>query len=183
MQALAAATVEFARGAIGAGRGMSCFGLKGGIGTASRVTNSGAMNWTLGALVLANFGRLETLTLNGRNIGPVLAARLARRASIGASPQRDQGSIIVILATDAPLDHRHPPSPPRRSRHRTHGVVLRSWRHRARVFHCHNRPARCTANPRCARITEIELDPLFEAAAEATERDRRRCSQRKRSRA
>src|SRR5205085_4495218 len=58
-QALAAATPNFARGAIGAGRGMSCFGLKGGIGTASRMTNNDRHSWTVGVLVLANFGRLE----------------------------------------------------------------------------------------------------------------------------
>ena len=54
----------------------------------------------LGALVLANFGKLESLTIAGRRIGPALARRLA------AAPQKDSGSIIVVLATDAPLDHR-----------------------------------------------------------------------------
>jgi D-aminopeptidase len=99
--ALAAAAADFARGSVGAGRGMSCFGLKGGIGTASRLAVAGERRCTLGALVLANFGKLESLTLAGRRIGPALTRRLAT-----AAPQRDQGSIIVALATDAPLDHR-----------------------------------------------------------------------------
>jgi D-aminopeptidase len=99
--ALAAAIPDFARGSVGAGRGMSCFGLKGGIGSSSRMVTIGARSFATGALVLANFGRTENLTLAGRRIGPAIARRLA-----GATPQRDQGSIIVALATDAPLDHR-----------------------------------------------------------------------------
>ncbi len=100
-QAVAATGVEFARGSAGAGRGMSCFGLKGGIGTASRVARIGDAGAMLGALVLANFGRTESLTLAGRRIGPALARRIAAMPA-----HRDAGSIIVILATDAPLDHR-----------------------------------------------------------------------------
>jgi D-aminopeptidase len=101
-RALAAATTEFDRGSVGAGRGMSCFGLKGGIGTASRVVRVGGRSFTLGALVLANFGKLDNLTIAGRRIGPALAARLAS----AHKPVRDSGSIIVVLATDAPLDYR-----------------------------------------------------------------------------
>jgi D-aminopeptidase len=171
-QARAAATVEFARGAIGAGRGMSCFGLKGGIGTASRVTNSGAMNWTLGALVLANFGRLETLTVAGRSIGNLLADRIAAR-NMSVEPQRDQGSIIVILATDAPLDHRQlrrvatraAAGIGRTGSYYGHGSgdIALAFSTAATVPH--------DAPPiRDVRVlAEIELDPLFEAAAEATE--------------
>jgi D-aminopeptidase len=100
-EALAAATRDFARGSIGAGRGMSCFGLKGGIGTASRLARVADRDFVLGALVLANFGRIETLTIAGRRIGPALARRLE-----GNPPQHDRGSVIVVLATGAPLDHR-----------------------------------------------------------------------------
>ena len=100
--ALAAASTEFDRGSVGAGRGMSCFGLKGGIGTASRVVRVGDRRFTLGALVLANFGKLESLTIAGRRVGPALVARLAGVHR----PVRDSGSIIVVLATDAPLDCR-----------------------------------------------------------------------------
>jgi len=100
-EALAAASPDFLRGSVGAGRGMSCFGLKGGIGTASRFVRIGSEDLMLGALVLANFGRMESLTLAGRRIGPALVQRIAARPA-----QRDDGSIIVVLATDAPLDHR-----------------------------------------------------------------------------
>ena len=99
--ALDAASPRVGRGCVGAGRGMSCFGLKGGIGTASRVIPIAGRRHALGVLVLANFGRSENLTIAGKRIGPALAARLA-----GTPQPRDDGSIIVVIATDAPLDHR-----------------------------------------------------------------------------
>lgn len=98
-QALATATADFARGSVGAGRGMSCFGMKGGIGTASRVIPS--LNATLGVLVLANFGVLSALTLDGVRVGEAIEPLLPE-----LTPQRDAGSIIIIMATDAPLDAR-----------------------------------------------------------------------------
>ena len=98
-EALQTASADFARGSVGAGRGMSCFSLKGGIGTASRVIPS--LNATLGVLVLANFGALEALTLDGVRAGEMIAPLLA-----GETPQLDAGSVIIIMATDAPLDAR-----------------------------------------------------------------------------
>lgn len=98
-EALQTASADFARGSVGAGRGMSCFSLKGGIGTASRVIPS--LNATLGVLVLANFGTLEALTLDGVRAGEMIAPLLA-----GEAPQLDAGSVIIIMATDAPLDAR-----------------------------------------------------------------------------
>jgi D-aminopeptidase len=98
--ALAACSTEFARGAVGAGRGMSCFELKGGIGTASRIARIGERAYTVGALVLANFGRLAQLTIAGEPIGRAL------HAANETQPKPEQGSIIMLLATDAPLDSR-----------------------------------------------------------------------------
>ena len=174
LQALAAAAPEFARGAIGAGRGMSCFGLKGGIGTASRLTGNGPGNWTMGALVLANFGQLETLTLAGRAAGPPLALRLAARAAQAAAPQRDQGSIIVVLATDAPLDHRQlrrvatraAAGIGRTGSYYGHGSgdIALAFSTAATVPHDAPHPVRDTRV-----LAESRLDPLFEAAAEVTE--------------
>lgn len=74
-QALADARPAFARGAVGAGRGMSCFDLKGGIGSASRVARAAGEAWTVGALVLANFGRLPMLTIAGVPVGRMIAER------------------------------------------------------------------------------------------------------------
>lgn len=97
--ALAQVTTTFERGSVGAGRGMSCFGLKGGIGTSSRVIPQ--LDATLGVLVLANFGALSHLTLDGVVMGDVIAPVLPNLA-----PQKDAGSIIMIMATDAPLSER-----------------------------------------------------------------------------
>lgn len=82
-----------AQGAVGAGSGMTAFGFKAGIGTASRRLGIGAH--VLGALALANFGVAGDLTLpDGRRPDPRVA------------PAPEQGSVIVILATDLPLGDR-----------------------------------------------------------------------------
>jgi D-aminopeptidase len=101
-QALAAASAEVGQGALGAGRGMSSFGLKGGIGSASRKAAVGAAGdeYMVGALVLSNFGKLPDLILDGRPLGRELAA------GEGPDAVPEKGSIIMLLATDAPLDAR-----------------------------------------------------------------------------
>ncbi|MFL9905485.1 DmpA family aminopeptidase [Paraburkholderia sp. RL17-337-BIB-A] len=98
-----AASVDVASGSVGAGRGMSCFDLKGGIGNASRVIEVAGQRYTVGALVLANFGRLPMLTIDGTALGRVLAERAAKAVAVS---EPEQGSIIMIVATDAPLDAR-----------------------------------------------------------------------------
>jgi len=172
-QALAAATADFARGAVGAGRGMSCFGLKGGIGSASRVVRVHDHSWTLGALVLANFGRLETLTLAGRPLGAMLASRLADRERRDTG-QRDQGSIIVVIATDAPLDHRQlrrvatraAAGIGRTGSYYGHGSgdIALAFSTAATLPHYDREVVRTVRV-----LIETALEPLFEAAAEATE--------------
>ncbi|MFM0223242.1 DmpA family aminopeptidase [Paraburkholderia dipogonis] len=106
--AYAAASADVASGSVGAGRGMSCFDLKGGIGNASRVVSVASRSYTVGALVLANFGRLPMLTIDGAPLGRVLAERAAKAAKAATAPatKPEQGSIIMIVATDAPLDAR-----------------------------------------------------------------------------
>ncbi len=114
-QARDAAGSRFARGSVGAGRGMSCFELKGGIGTASRIVLLAGEHYTVGALVLANFGRQPMLTLAGVPLGRMLLQRAAQtqaavetsaHAGGAADPAPEQGSIIMLLATDAPLSAR-----------------------------------------------------------------------------
>ncbi|HWQ59450.1 MAG TPA: P1 family peptidase [Clostridia bacterium] len=100
LRALAAASEEFEEGAVGAGAGMSCYGLKGGIGSASRVIELYGNTYTLGALLLTNFGSLRDLTICGDGTGERLYRRLSAR------PEADKGSVIVVLATDAPLSSR-----------------------------------------------------------------------------
>jgi D-aminopeptidase len=88
-------------GAIGAGTGTSCFGWKGGIGTASRVLPERVGGFTVGALVQSNFGRPRDLMVCG-----VPAGHHVQPPGAPKQPARDQGSIMVVLATDAPLTAR-----------------------------------------------------------------------------
>ncbi len=100
-EALAAAPGAFSQGAVGAGTGMSAYGLKGGIGSASRAVSISGQDFTLGTLVLSNMGRLSDLTVKGNHIGPLIAERMKQN-----NVPAEQGSIIVILASDAPLSDR-----------------------------------------------------------------------------
>lgn len=91
-------------GNVGAGTGMTTYGFAGGIGTASRCLTSDQGGYTLGALVLANFGRRGDLLIGGVPIGRELEELRHKREV--QETQREQGSVVVILATDAPLDSR-----------------------------------------------------------------------------
>ena len=95
LQACAWAGEDVAQGSVGAGRGMSCFSLKGGIGTASRRAGT----HTVGALVLANFGLLPNLLIAGQPVG--------RQFATAQQAEAEKGSIIMLVATDAPLDARN----------------------------------------------------------------------------
>src|SRR6266568_3954708 len=90
-----------AEGAVGAGRGTVAFGWKGGIGTASRKLPVPLGGWTVGALVQSNFGGV--LTINGAPVGRELGRYYLQGE--GGRGMGD-GSIIIVVATDAPLDHR-----------------------------------------------------------------------------
>lgn len=89
-------------GAIGAGVGMTCYGFKGGIGTASRRVDG----YTLGALVLANFGAREELRIDGVPVGRELEEEPSPWSSPRGRGDAIDGSCMVILGTDAPLDAR-----------------------------------------------------------------------------
>lgn len=85
-------------GSLGAGTGMSCYGFKGGIGSASRKVIAGDKEFTLGALVNANHGQTEQLIIGGFPVGRLLKDKFKR--------QNKEGSIVIIIATDAPLNQR-----------------------------------------------------------------------------
>ena len=93
--AIAAAAETFDLGAVGAGAGMSAFGVKGGVGTASRRVRLDGSQYHLGVLVLANFGRAGDLRLpDGRRVDPEVGV------------VAEAGSCIVVIATDVPLESR-----------------------------------------------------------------------------
>jgi D-aminopeptidase len=87
-------------GNVGGGTGMICHGFKGGTGTASRVVDHAGGRWTVGGLVQANYGQRRHLTISGVPVGQ--APGVADVPLPGAAGA-DAGSIIVVLATDAPL--------------------------------------------------------------------------------
>jgi D-aminopeptidase len=90
-----------AEGNVGGGTGMVCHEFKGGTGTASRVVNG----WHVGAIVQANYGDRERLTIDGVPVGLELSRAVIPSAwdDEEAIARRGAGSIIVVLATDAPL--------------------------------------------------------------------------------
>lgn len=99
--ALAAArSGPVAEGNVGGGTGMVCHGFKGGIGTSSRVAGIGDSTYTVGALVQANYGRRSDLLVNGTPVGRAIGPEVTPLPEEG--PKQD-GSIIMIVATDAPL--------------------------------------------------------------------------------
>jgi len=96
----AAASGPIAEGSVGGGTGMICHEFKGGTGTASRIVTTAGESFAVGALVQANYGARDLLRVDGVPVG--------REIGVEAVPSHDDvpreaGSIIVILATDAPL--------------------------------------------------------------------------------
>ncbi|MBE6648850.1 MAG: P1 family peptidase [Ruminococcaceae bacterium] len=88
---------DFSEGDVGAGTGMICYGLKGGIGSASRMLPIGK-GYTLGVLVQTNFGSLGDLTICGKNVGESIKNE--------SKNNEEKGSVIVVVATDLPLTSR-----------------------------------------------------------------------------
>ena len=97
--AIKSAGPEFALGDVGAGKGTTCFGLKGGIGSASRVFTVGEETYTLGVLVQSNFGEMANLRVDGEPIGREMARKLS-------ASEPDKGSVMIVVATDMPVTAR-----------------------------------------------------------------------------
>lgn len=95
-EALANAGEDFEEGAVGGGTGMVCLGLKGGIGSASRRVDVDGQPYTVGALVMSNFGAPGNLIIGGKHYD----------TNLGREERKDEGSIIMLLATDIPLNER-----------------------------------------------------------------------------
>ncbi|MCE7791539.1 P1 family peptidase [Salipaludibacillus sp. CUR1] len=101
-EALSGASGEFDEGAVGAGTGMKCFGLKGGIGSSSRILSYPHGTYTVGVLVLSNFGQLEHFRMPGIGLaGEKIKANLAEHRD-----EEDKGSVIIVVATDLPVESR-----------------------------------------------------------------------------
>ncbi|MFQ5350027.1 MAG: P1 family peptidase [Thermoanaerobaculia bacterium] len=176
-QAIASASDgPVAMGAVGAGAGTVCFGFKGGIGSASRRLAEGQGGWTVGVLVQTNFGGpLRISGLPERVLNTPLGELLRRQATDGIEANAD-GSLMIVVATDAPLDHRNLKRLARRALFgmaRTGGygsngsgdyVIAFSTHPDLRIRRGSDEPV--TARP---RLDNSAASGLFLAAAEATE--------------
>jgi D-aminopeptidase len=155
-------------GAVGAGTGMTCLGYKGGIGTASRLVESGGRGFAVGVLLLSNFGDRDRLTVDGIPAGRLLPPP-GSGGPDGVAPPA--GSCIVVVVTDAPLDSAGCARLARRA-----GLGLARTGSTARhgsgeIFlglATGLRAPRGQAAP-AAPLTGRELDPFFAAVVEAAE--------------
>jgi D-aminopeptidase len=168
-------------GSVGGGTGMNCYQFKGGSGTASRLVDYANTTYTVGVFLQANFGRRHELTLNGTYLGEELAADNPMDTRRNIAPP-GAGSVIVIVATDAPL---FPSQCKALARRVTSGLARTgaSGSHSSGDIFL----ALSTANPggftggdpmgtsdeaRYDKLTFIpwgHLDPFFEAVVQATE--------------
>lgn len=167
LEALAAASDEFEEGATGAGCGMCCYSLKGGIGSASRTFELYGSTYTVGSLLLTNFGSLRDLTIGGDRVGEKLWAEKE-------AEEKDKGSVIIIIATDAPLSARQLKRVARRAQSgiaRTGSISGNGSGEIALAFTTTNRiPHYSIDKPICIQtMYEEDMDLMFRAAIECVE--------------
>ncbi|GGC78908.1 aminopeptidase [Thalassobacillus devorans] len=169
LEALANTASDFQEGAVGAGRGMLCYSLKGGIGSASRQMEFNHGVYTMGVLVLSNFGMLSDLRVNGKPAGHEL-----KQALLDSWEEKDKGSVMVIVATDLPVSERQLNRILKRSvtglsrtgatiGHGSGDIVLGFS---TAVKIPHDKPAQPLTIP---TIHEEDIDTAFRAIGEATE--------------
>ncbi|MGG5886185.1 P1 family peptidase [Falsiroseomonas sp. HC035] len=157
-----------AEGSVGAGTGTMAFGWKGGIGTSSRILPAALGGWTVGALVQANYG--GALLMDGLPVG-----RLLRKFYLAehAAEQADaDGSVMVVLATDAPLSDRNLQRLARRAMAgiaRTGAAFSDGSGDYALAFATHADVRRTPEHGAVADWPNDRMSPLFVAVAEATE--------------
>ncbi|MDR1261924.1 MAG: P1 family peptidase [Oscillospiraceae bacterium] len=189
----------FAEGAVGAGSGMTCYGLKGGIGSASRIVEAGGTGYTLGCLAMTNFGSLCDLTLAGCAVGAEINAALENDRTVVIHPfgdaeprdecgdsddsgyssdsdgkTQDRGSVIIVAATDAPLSDRQLTRLAKRAQSgiaRTGGYTGNGSGEIAVAFSTANRvPHDPPAEPRVIQTSpESIMDTFFAAMVSAVE--------------
>jgi D-aminopeptidase len=164
-----AATGPLAEGNVGGGTGMICHEFKGGTGTASRIVEAAGQRFTVGALVQANYGARELLRVDGVPVGRAIGPDIVPSHR---DVPREAGSIIVILATDAPL---LPIQCQRLARRATTGLAWVGgvgFNGSGDIFLAfatgnHVRHGEAIADLRM--LAAEEINPLLQAAAEATE--------------
>ncbi|MBI5855423.1 MAG: P1 family peptidase, partial [Nitrospirae bacterium] len=163
-----ASTGPVLEGSVGAGTGMVSYGFKGGIGTASRRLNPDEGGYMIGVLVNANHGRRPELLVSGAPVGKRYDVTLPS-AQAGS-----EGSIIIIVATDAPLDARQLGRVAKRAvvgLARTGSTVRHGSGDFILAFSTANTIPHDPKEPRfsMAHLSDSHVNPIFTAVAEATE--------------
>ncbi len=175
-RALAAASAgPVEEGSVGAGTGTQAFGWKGGIGTSSRVLPGSLGGYTVGALVQTNYGGV--LTMNGAPVGRELKNYSYRRdlESAGNETNQEDGSIMMVIATDAPLNARSLDRLAMRAMMglaRTGSFASNGSGDYVIAFSTHpdvRRPRESDQPVTSPSLVNASMSPLFAAAAEATE--------------
>jgi D-aminopeptidase len=158
-------------GSVGGGTGMTCHGFKCGNGTSSRRVRAGGADYTVGVLVQANHGGRAQLTLAGVPVGPHLTDRMPQIKPL--APAKEVGSIIVVVATDAPLLPHQLERLAKRVPLGIGRVGGQGGNSSGDIF-----IAFSTANPGAAKRSGVQplkmlanddINPLFEATIQATE--------------
>ena len=179
-------------GSVGGGTGMICFGFKGGIGTASRVLTVEGKSYTVGVLVQCNTGDRKVLRIAGAPVGQALAKRWLRCFDAGSArasgdlpqctpdgargkPAPDEGSIIIVVGTDAPLTPLQLNRVARRAAMglarlgsysgNQSGDLILSFSTAAPEVNAAEQGRPSPISP----LGNLAIDPLFEGTAEATE--------------
>jgi D-aminopeptidase len=161
-----------AEGSVGAGTGMVSYGFKGGIGTSSRRLSEREGGYTVGVLVNANHGRRPELMIQGVPVGRLYEPTQPRTEL--PSPGQSEGSIIIVLATDAPLDGRQLTRLAKRAalglartgstaRHGS-GDFMLAFSTANAIPHYPKEPTYTLTH-----LADTHLNPLIEATVEATE--------------
>jgi D-aminopeptidase len=167
----AAKTGPVAEGAVGAGTGTVAFGYKGGIGTSSRVLPASLGGYTVGVLVQSNYGGV--LTIAGLPVGERLGGYLLEDA---VDRKQGDGSVVVVIATDAPLSDRNLKRLATRAFMgiaRTGSPMTNGSGDYAIAFSTHPDARRTAARRATASsypdVGNDQMTPLFQAVSEATE--------------
>ncbi len=154
------------QGSIGAGRGTRAFGWKGGIGSSSRVLPAQLGGWTIGVLVQSNFG--GALTIMGAPVGKELGQYYLRDVVTDSQEENPDGSIMIVVATDAPLRSRNLKRLARRALAglaRTGSSMTNGSGDYVIAFST----VPLDSDKSATKLRNDDMSPLFHAAIEATE--------------
>lgn len=164
-----ASSGDVAEGNVGGGTGMCCHGFKGGTGTASRIVTTAAGEFTVGVLVQANHGRRDELNVCGIPLGREIEGYQSVTGRL--SPKEGDGSMIAVIATDAPV---LPWQLSKLARRAGLGMARLGSGNGSNsgdifiAFSTANEGAYSDVSSQVTLLGDVQLDPLFRAVTEAT---------------